>query len=161
MRCPASLWRASAGRDDEVEILEGMRTLLERWQCTVVTAASGQELREQPAASTQAPALLICDYRLRDGESGPDVVALLRDEFNREIPALLITGDTDPRLRDVESATLSLLHKPVQPARLRAAMRLFLRDTPSPDALPDAPVTTLPTWPRGPTAAPPEQPACG
>jgi CheY-like chemotaxis protein len=37
------------------------------------------------------------------------------------VPALLITGDTEPaRLREAEAACLELLHKPVHPARLRA-----------------------------------------
>jgi signal transduction histidine kinase/CheY-like chemotaxis protein len=113
--------------DDEAEILDGMRDLLTRWNCAVVTADSGDALRAQLAQGTRIPRLLICDHRPRERESGLDVIAMLREEFNRDIPALLITGDTDARLREAETATLSVLHKPLQPARLRAAMRLFLR----------------------------------
>ena len=44
------------------------------------------------------------------------------------MPALLITGDTAPdRLREAGSSGLPLLHKPVQPAELRARLEALLR----------------------------------
>jgi len=42
---------------------------------------------------------------------------------------VLVTGDTDPaRLRDADSALLEVLHKPIDPARLRRAVERQLRE---------------------------------
>jgi len=65
------------------------------------------------------PDLIICDYRLRGEETGIAVVELLRNEFNSEVPALLVTGDTAGADRSAECGDLPLLRKPLNPARLR------------------------------------------
>jgi hypothetical protein len=45
------------------------------------------------------------------------------------VPILLITGDTSPsRLRDAHRTGLVLLHKPVLPGRLRAAIGNLTRE---------------------------------
>jgi signal transduction histidine kinase len=106
--------------DDEEMILNATRSLLEQWDCTVVTAASGRKAMEQLSASPRAPDAIVCDYRLRSGENGLAVIDSLRSEFNEDIPALLITGDTGPdRLREIEASGMRVLHKPVQDQALR------------------------------------------
>jgi CheY-like chemotaxis protein len=66
---------------------------------------------------------LICDYRLRDDEDGIAAIRRLQDEYNDELPAILITGDTAPeRLLEAEASGLPLLHKPVTPTALRSAI---------------------------------------
>jgi CheY-like chemotaxis protein len=78
---------------------------------------------ESIAAVQEAPCLIICDYRLREDETGTTAVERLRAEFNDDIPAMLVTGDTAPnRLREAEASGLLLLHKPVANSRLRAAI---------------------------------------
>jgi len=62
----------------------------------------------------------VSDYRLRGEENGIQLVARLREEFNAEIAALIVTGDTGPeRLREAQASGLHILHKPLNPARLR------------------------------------------
>ena len=113
--------------DDEELILGATRTLLEQWECRVVTAVSGASAMEQLVTSTRAPDAIICDYRLRGGENGLAVIEALRAEFNEDIPALLITGDTGPeRLREIQASGLSVLHKPVQDEVLRDALARLL-----------------------------------
>jgi len=51
---------------------------------------------ERIATSPVRPDLIICDYRLRDGENGIAVIERLQSEYNEDIPAVLITGDTAP-----------------------------------------------------------------
>jgi hypothetical protein len=47
----------------------------------------------------------------------------LRDEFNDDVPAIVITGDTAPeRLREAAAGGHVLLHKPVSPQQLREYM---------------------------------------
>jgi DNA-binding response OmpR family regulator len=54
---------------------------------------------------------------------------MLRGEFNTEIPAVLLTGDTgvERQLRDQEVAGLPVLQKPLNPARLRTLIANLLR----------------------------------
>ena len=52
--------------------------------------------------------------------SGPEVIEKLKTEFNRDIPTLIVTGDTtSERLREANTRGYQLMHKPVQPAMLR------------------------------------------
>jgi signal transduction histidine kinase/CheY-like chemotaxis protein len=109
--------------DDELTIQIAMKTLLEGWGYRVLAAGSGDEMLDAIATADEAPRLIICDYRLRDNETGTVVVDRLRAEFNDDIPAMLITGDTAPdRLREAEASGLLLLHKPVPNSKLRAAI---------------------------------------
>ena len=51
------------------------------------------------------------------------MIEQLRTEFNADVPAFLITGDTSPEwLRVAEANGLPILHKPLSLARLRTLM---------------------------------------
>jgi two-component system, sensor histidine kinase len=109
--------------DDEVAIQEAMTTLLTGWGHRVVAAGSCAEMLERAAAFTSAPDLIVSDYRLRDGEDGITVIERLRSEFNSDIPAIIVTGDTAPdRIREAMASDCLLMHKPVSNSRLRAAI---------------------------------------
>jgi signal transduction histidine kinase/CheY-like chemotaxis protein len=109
--------------DDEAAIREGMFNLCQSWGYEVLTAASGDEMLARLAPRHDRPTLILCDYRLRDGETGIEVVERLRSEYNDNIPAILITGDTAPdRLAEARARGLLLLHKPVPNGALRAAI---------------------------------------
>ena len=113
--------------DDEADVRDATRVLLQSWDIEVVTAASGAEALTHLAALTRRPDVLICDYRLRDTENALGVIEAIRGEFNHDIPALLITGDTAPdRLQDAQASGLTLLHKPVDSKRLHQALALAL-----------------------------------
>jgi signal transduction histidine kinase/CheY-like chemotaxis protein len=109
--------------DDEAPIREGMTRVLNGWGFEVVAAESGEEAIAHLAGRPDRPALLICDYRLRGGENGLDLIDRLRDEYNATLPAILLTGDTAPDiLAAVHARRLTLLHKPAPNVRLRAAI---------------------------------------
>jgi signal transduction histidine kinase/CheY-like chemotaxis protein len=113
--------------DDEAPILAGMSALLAGWGYEVVAAASGEEAVARLAACPLRPDLVISDHRLREGESGLDVIERLRAEYNAEIPALLISGDTSAELRAAARALNAvLLHKPTPNGKLRAAISTSL-----------------------------------
>jgi CheY-like chemotaxis protein len=40
--------------------------------------------------------MLISDYRLRSNSTGAQAIAALRQQAGRDLPALLVTGDTAP-----------------------------------------------------------------
>lgn len=107
--------------DDDVSVLEGMRTMLSGWEAEVVAATSGNELLEQLGRTTIRPAIILCDYRLRAGEDGTVVIQRLQDALGDRIPAILITGDTaTDRVRFAYNSGFHVLHKPIAPGRLRA-----------------------------------------
>ena len=110
--------------DDEIGIRGGMQALLEQWGCSVAAGGSEEEAVRAVRASGAAPEAIIADYRLRDGRTGVQAIARLHSEFGQAIPALIISGDTAPdRLREVAGSGFQLVHKPVQPAALRAFLR--------------------------------------
>jgi len=97
--------------DDETDVLRGMYFLLEELGCRAVLAESVTQACRQ--ARTHDIDMLISDFRLRNEESGLEVVRLVR-ELRPEVYALLISGDTAPdRLKLALAAGIPLLHKPV------------------------------------------------
>jgi two-component system, sensor histidine kinase len=115
--------------DDEADVRDSMHALLGKWRCEVVTAASSTQMLEKLVAIERLPDLIVSDYRLAGNETGIEVVARLREEFNAQVPALLITGDTGPEpLRNAEESGLHILHKPLNPSRLRALIANLRRD---------------------------------
>jgi CheY-like chemotaxis protein len=109
--------------DDEELILDAAQVLLRQWNCSVIAATSGPDALRQLADSTRPPDVLLCDWRLRDGESGVAVVGAIRNEFNADIPALLITGDTNPdQIRAITASGLAVLHKPLREDELHDAI---------------------------------------
>jgi signal transduction histidine kinase len=115
--------------DDEPDVRESMLALLGKWRCEVIAAESCAEMLEKLVSVQRIPDLIVSDYRLRGAESGIEVVARLREEFNAQVPALLITGDTGiEQLREAEESGLHVLHKPLNPSRLRALIANLRRE---------------------------------
>ncbi|MBS0421538.1 MAG: hybrid sensor histidine kinase/response regulator [Proteobacteria bacterium] len=115
--------------DDELDVRESMSALLRRWHCEVVAAESCEDMLHKLVSVQRIPDLIVSDYRLNEGENGIEVVARLREEFNAQVPALLITGDTGiEQLIEAEESGLHVLHKPLNPSRLRALIANLRRE---------------------------------
>ncbi len=109
--------------DDDRRILKAMEVLLGDWGCRVIIAGSLHEAALRVADAPWRPQVILSDFRLPGPEDGLGVVGELRARFGAGIPAILVTGDTEPAvLQAAESAGMPLLHKPIEPARLRAAL---------------------------------------
>jgi signal transduction histidine kinase len=120
---PSLQGRRIAAIDDDPIVLEGMRQLFDHWGCTLVAAASTQELLDHLAKDSTVPDLVISDYRLRDGETGAQAIAKVTAFCGRPLPGVLVTGDTAPeRLREAAQSGYAVLHKPVRPGKLRALL---------------------------------------
>ncbi len=114
--------------DDDGAVREAMAALLPTWGYRVLTVGT---VAEALALAAREPFdLLVADYRLPGDLSCAEAIDTLQRRRGRAVPVLVITGDTAPeRLQEAQSLGLPLLHKPVQPARLRAALRnLAARD---------------------------------
>ena len=107
--------------DDDEAVRLSMTSLLQSWGCEV-RAAEGPD-DALLLAQQQVPQLLVTDYRLRNGHTGGDVITLLREQCGSALPAIIVTGDTDPaRLRETAGYRATLLHKPVSAQTLRDAL---------------------------------------
>lgn len=114
--------------DDDLLIQQAMRLLLPSWGYDVAVAGSGAEMLEQLENPASTPDLIICDYRLREQETGVQTIARLHQRFGRSIPAMLVTGDTAPDcIAEAQASGFALLHKPLSNSRLRAAIGNLLR----------------------------------
>jgi signal transduction histidine kinase/CheY-like chemotaxis protein len=110
--------------DDNEQVLNGMQLTLQKWGYQTMAALNGNEAEK--LCTTTLPDIIICDFRLSDNENGIKVIERIKTVFKKDIPSLLITGDTAPdRIQQAESSGLILLHKPVKPAKLRAALNLL------------------------------------
>jgi len=112
--------------DDDPLVLDGMGSLIRSWGCGVVTGDCETAVLAGLARCGAAPDAIISDYRLRNGKTGIEAIARLREAVATPIPAFLMSGDTDlDVVRQAEESGLPLLHKPVEPA----ALRTMLADT--------------------------------
>ncbi|EER58777.1 histidine kinase [Acidovorax delafieldii 2AN] len=109
--------------DDDPGLRETLGSALEVWGCTAVAADGVQAALATLASRRLAPDLIVADYRLRNQATGIEAIAAVRQALGRQVPAAILTGDTAPqRLKEAAGAGHLLLHKPVQPASLRAAL---------------------------------------
>ena len=120
-------WHIMVIEDDALGsvALEG---LLKSWGCGVTVAENAQiacELLKQ----IPTPDFIVSDYRLRGLENGIDAVRMLRQCSGQQIPACVISGDTDSNVKQQTlAAGLVLLQKPVRPAKLRSLLRHLVQD---------------------------------
>jgi two-component system, sensor histidine kinase len=110
--------------DDEEPIREGLRLLLQEWGYQAMTAADAVQAESAVAALEGRVDLILSDLHLGHGLGGQEVVANVRRLCGREVPAILVTGDTAGQaLRDVAAGADPVLFKPVQPRHLLEALR--------------------------------------
>lgn len=121
--------------DNEPDILDGMRLLLEGWGCEVIAASTPRAAAERIRAWGRPPDVMLIDFHLDEG-NGLDAVASLRWRFGADLPAILVTADRSPQLRDqARDRGLGLLGKPLKPAALRASLsQIRLAAAPPPAA---------------------------
>ncbi|MDI6526456.1 ATP-binding protein [Pseudomonas otitidis] len=111
--------------DNEVSILHSMAALLGQWGCEVLVAADLDAARA--VLQGQAPEAILADFHLDHGVTGCEVVRALREQFERPIPAVMITADrSDECRRELQGLGAPMLNKPVKPGKLRAVLSQLL-----------------------------------
>jgi CheY-like chemotaxis protein/anti-sigma regulatory factor (Ser/Thr protein kinase) len=79
----------------------------------VVEFSEDEAQLEQQLASLNNIDCLLTDYHLTH-TTGDVFISRIRDEFNENIPAIIVSGDTSPAaLHKLQALNLSVLHKPV------------------------------------------------
>ncbi len=108
--------------ENDLAILDGMKTLLTAWDAEVVAVTDPDAAIEAiEAAHGQVTGLLV-DYHLDRG-NGVAAIRDIRRRFGENIPAILITADRSPHVRAAaREESIAVLNKPVKPASLRALL---------------------------------------
>jgi CheY-like chemotaxis protein len=112
--------------DDDLEVLTATSILLKKWGCVVMTAKTSDEVLENIDFSEQAD-FILSDLRLPGELNGIELLDLIRARAGKDIPAIIITGDTGPeRILLSQKSSYKILHKPLKPAQLRTTIHIAL-----------------------------------
>ncbi len=108
--------------EDEPSVLHATCLLLELEGYQVIGAANREEAlqraREHPDVD-----LLVSDYHLKEDQTGLNVIAALREQLTRLIPAILVTGDTSSAIKKLPGdRQLRLASKPIDAEELLTLM---------------------------------------
>ena len=107
--------------DDEPDLLNDLCTLLGGRGYTVVTAEDADEACAR--AVEMAPDIVLADFRLRNDCTGLAAIQAVRRALGRDVPAMIITGDTAPhRIAEASASGLRVLHKPLDGCALAQAL---------------------------------------
>ncbi|KAA0597341.1 hybrid sensor histidine kinase/response regulator [Azospirillum lipoferum] len=117
--------------EDDPMVLAALEALLGQWGCSIVGAESYDMAVERIGPAPEPFDLIISDLRLKGAANGIVAIRQIAKLFDRPVPGMILTGDTDPkRLREARLSGYPLLHKPVAPLALRAAVIRLLGHDP-------------------------------
>jgi signal transduction histidine kinase len=109
--------------DDNRQVLRSMEHMLLSWGCQVLAASGVEEAITAIINNDLTPQLLLTDYHLADNANGITAINAINAELETTAPAIMISSDNSSPLREkLEKLDIPLLTKPIEPARLRAAM---------------------------------------
>jgi CheY-like chemotaxis protein len=105
-----------------------MKTLLEGWDCRVVTAVSVPDLDTKVDIAGAPVDLILADYHLDNDENGVDAVAQINARRSQPAPVLMITANYTNELKQhIRELGYLLMNKPVKPLKLRTVLNHVLR----------------------------------
>ncbi|HEX8961938.1 MAG TPA: response regulator, partial [Rhodocyclaceae bacterium] len=107
--------------EDNADVAKALTYALEAQGHTVLVAVDLTEAIEKLSGSV--PDIVISDYRLSGSQNGYDVITAMRAYFEPHLPAMLITGDTDPEIiRHMAQQGVVVHHKPLDMDRFFDAL---------------------------------------
>jgi two-component system, sensor histidine kinase len=120
--------------DDDAQLAEAMSRLLGEWGFRAVVAHSIEEARSAAEAAGRAGiGLILADYELGANGSGIDAIRAVRERIDRDVPAVLITGNTSSDAAgQARRHGYPLMLKPVDPVALLALIERVTRSPASP-----------------------------
>jgi len=109
--------------EDNELILEAMEKMIQSLDCVVYPASNISEAREIIQELDELPDALLVDYDLAEGETAIAAINEVRRVANKEIPALVVTGNADhEKLRTADRSAYRVMSKPVKPETLKRAI---------------------------------------
>jgi len=114
--------------EDDRDARRALQELLEDWEIVSVSGATLEELLDGRDADQRVADALVTDYRLPGRLSGIDCINALRERLGVQIPAVLITGESDVQsIRRRLPAETTFLQKPFDPSLLAAPLARAIR----------------------------------
>ncbi len=138
-RPPESPQRAAAFRagtilviEDDAPVQQALSEMFKTEGHRVTAVAGGQAALDLVVKHRMRPDLVISDYNLPGGMNGLQTAAALRSALARQVPAVILSGETKAeKLRDIEASGCVGLTKPIKAAALsRLVQRLLARELP-------------------------------
>lgn len=109
--------------DNDVQVVRALTHLLTGLGHTVLGAQAMREALVLAWNNSASISLIVADYHLNETFDGLQAISRLRGILEREVPALVITGDASVHLTDEEvSQNVTLLNKPFDPRALQRWM---------------------------------------
>ncbi|MFN4098522.1 MAG: ATP-binding protein, partial [Pararhodobacter sp.] len=113
--------------EDEPRVAEALAALLDVWGCDLQVCHRARAA--EALFAQRRPDVVISDFSLAGGRTGLDILTVLRDTPGAAFGGIILTGEGDrDTLRAIGAQGFLTLHKPVAPARLRAAILSSLRE---------------------------------
>jgi CheY-like chemotaxis protein len=110
--------------EDEASVRSALARLLKTKGVDATIVATAMEALTLVREQGLRPDVLLCDYNLRGSSDGIETIRHLRAALGRNIPAVVMTGDTRSQTVDSISAQgLSVLIKPFLTEELLEALR--------------------------------------
>ena len=105
--------------DDEEAIRASVGEQLRAWGYTVLAVATMEEARRAVLDHDSTIDIVLSDLRLRGGEDGIRAISQIRELCGYTVPAILVTGDTEPaQVQRIHESGHIVLFKPVPPKEL-------------------------------------------
>jgi signal transduction histidine kinase len=99
--------------DDDENILNAYHLMLASQGAVVLSIPEADADLQAQLEHIDHIDCILCDYRLKQ-TTGDVVIEKLRENYNTEIPAIIVTGDTSPRhIAIFEKMNVPVLYKPV------------------------------------------------
>ena len=111
--------------DDDPQVIAAWQSLLSSWGLELECAASGNEAFEI-INNGFIPQVILCDQRLRAGESGFDILRALLERCQQASGAMISGEFNSSELIQAESEGYLVLHKPLEPEVLFTLLSRWL-----------------------------------
>ncbi|MBN4053943.1 hybrid sensor histidine kinase/response regulator [Haliea sp. AH-315-K21] len=114
--------------DNDSLVLEATKLQLEALGHKTDCASNLEDTMKKIRTYDKAPDTILCDLNLGNNLLGTEVIETIRQHFKQNIPAIIITGDSDLNAlkKSLNSKTL-LFQKPLQKAKLVMALHALLK----------------------------------
>ncbi len=113
--------------EDDPDVRELLELFLVGENYQALTAIDGESALSLMKSGEFLPDLILADYNLPSNMNGLQLIAKLREHFNRQIPSIILTGDISVRTaRDVALDYCIQLNKPVRLKQLLRAIQGLL-----------------------------------
>ncbi len=105
--------------DDEKSVREAISLVLNNFDMNVITAESASEAIEHLASLKPSLDVIVADYRLKNGETGFDVIEKVCELMNADIPSIIVTGEANlDQMKPAQRKDVVIVQKPISSAVL-------------------------------------------